>query len=273
MKNLNLREIQLEALEILEKFHQICEDNNLTYYLAYGTLLGAIRHKGFIPWDDDIDVWMPREDYKIFCNIMNDRKHNFHNLKLCGRENTENYSFYITRLSNMDFKYITTEENMKDIDIGIFIDIYPLDNYCNSKIDGDNLLNKIHIINYGYNIYNNAYSISKNIPLVFKKIIHIAYRIFYGKKYAQLVNNKIERIILENTTKEDVYIGVPSWDNFYLNFEKKDFIEKVKVEFEGKHFWIPKGYDNILKRIYNNYMTLPPKSARIPHHNYKIIKR
>ena len=130
MEELSLREIQLAELEVLLRFDEICKNNNYKYFLSCGTLLGAIRHKGFIPWDDDVDVMMPREDFQKFCAwiIANPQK----DLEFCSRANTPNYVYGIPRLSDKRYRYISNKTNMKNIEIGAFIDIYPIDSFGSS---------------------------------------------------------------------------------------------------------------------------------------------
>ena len=126
---LSLKEIQDLSKEILFKFDDICTENGFKYYLAMGTLLGAVRHNGFIPWDDDIDVWMPRRDYCSFIEYMANNSSNHRNLHLFTNHD-KNYPYMISRLCNTDYKCCF--DNEKDYGLGLFIDIYPLDGIGNT---------------------------------------------------------------------------------------------------------------------------------------------
>ena len=107
MQSLTLQECQQEALKVLIKFDEICKKNNFKYFLIYGTLIGAIRHNGFIPWDDDLDVMMPREDFDKFVRYAKDNAKGLLPFKLCDRSNTENYCYGIPRFSNLEFNMLT----------------------------------------------------------------------------------------------------------------------------------------------------------------------
>ena len=275
MKEYELKDIQKNSLDVLLKIHEICEKNNLTYYLAYGTLLGAIRHQGFIPWDDDVDVWMPRKDFDKFRTICNEKKDELLPYKLCSRSNTKNYAFYIPRFSNMNFRYVTTGKNVNNFDIGIFVDIYPLDNYPNQE-KKDLLFKKIDKINNNYYIYINGRSSTSIFKTFFKMCIHMFLKFRYGKNYPNFVDKEIEELIKENTDDSSQCIAMYAWETMTdckFEFKKEWFQEKILMNFENYKFWVPKEYDEILKYYYGNYMELPPENERVPYHNYKIYKR
>ena len=130
---LSLQEIQQANLSALVEIDRICRENRLRYFLAYGTLIGAVRHHGFIPWDDDVDIFMPRKDYDALHKILGDGIVN--GFKLCTRANTKHYPYYIPRFCNMRYRY-ETEQKEPIFDIGAFVDIYPLDNYCSDMEHG-----------------------------------------------------------------------------------------------------------------------------------------
>lgn len=125
MRKLDIKEIQEVSLEILKIVADICEEENLRYYLTYGTLIGAIRHKGFIPWDDDIDIAMPRDDYEKLLRYLRDNADKYEHLELFDIRTCPEYPYMIARVS--DNRYVIDVKNEKPYGMGVFIDIYPLD--------------------------------------------------------------------------------------------------------------------------------------------------
>lgn len=196
---LSLDEIHQVTLEVLQSFHELCEKLNLTYFLAFGTLLGAIRHQGFIPWDDDADVWMLRKDYDCLVKYCEEHQEDIKPFKLANRKNTDNYYFGISRYSNMDYKYISTNFE-KTIDIGVFVDIYPLDLYGNDLDTATHILKKMQKENTKIQRYVNGHADSI-IKTCLKMPYHIGLKIVLGKNYLKKFDIKIESYI-KNVTKE-----------------------------------------------------------------------
>ena len=129
MKELNSKELQAATLELMKKLHDICEKINIKYFLAYGTLLGAVRHDGFIPWDDDLDIMMSRDDYNKLISYFEENKGKLGSLELFTPETNKDYPYMIGRVS--DSNYVINTFNEKDCGMGVFVDIYPLDGFGN----------------------------------------------------------------------------------------------------------------------------------------------
>lgn len=275
MKELTLRDIQHRELVNLEFLNKICKQQDLTYFLAYGTLIGAIRHHGFIPWDDDTDVWMPRKDYMALLDYFKENSEKLKPFKICTRDNTKNYPYGIARLCDQRYKYVTTNSYERQFELGVFTDIYPLDNLGN-----DNNIDVIKKLSTYCSKQNVSYArycsgVSGNmLKSVLKKLNRLSLHLIHGNNYSEIVNNNIINAINKNTSDKDKYIGVIAWDsNQFIRFNKEDFEENILVDFEGKKFPVPRGYDTILKLTYGDYMKFPPESERHPYHGYKIYKR
>lgn len=272
MKELNLREVQKGAYKILQQIDKICNENNLTYYLAYGTLIGAVRNGGIIPWDDDIDIMMPRKDYDKFTEYCHQNKEKIKPLELFDISN-DKYPYMINRLS--DSNYFLEVQNEASYGIGLFVDIYPLDGISNKK----------KIFNFrGFraNLYSSMcfqatrqyYEIGHTEGIL-KKIIK---RPFYliskivGKKRCIL---KLSKIYKKYDYDNSKYVGCIVWDfvNRESVFPKEYFGKPIYVRFEDGIFPVPKEYDKILRKIYGDYMKLPDENKRIPHHDYKAYKK
>lgn len=273
MKSLSLREIQSAELENLRVINDLCKKIGVTYYLAYGTLLGAIRHHGFIPWDDDTDIWMPREDFDKFLKYCKSHADKLKPFKLTTRQNTKNYPYGIPRFCDLRYKYVTTSSAERQFELGVFTDIYPLDNLGDISLENDKkLVDYTYKLNVSYERYNSGVS-NNRFKALLKKINYYLLHIIHGKNYAKTVDSKIIKKIKSYADPNNKFVGMVAWDNLYVRYKKEDFQYTRLVDFEGYKFVVPSGYDRILKQTYGDYMKFPPKSERHPYHGYKIYKK
>lgn len=270
MKELTLKEIQKASLQILKEVARICSENNIRYSLGFGTLIGAIRHKGFIPWDDDIDIVMPRPDYDRFLKYMYDNKDK-EKLKVFNRDTVDDYPYGITRICDTD--YLMDTYNINDCGMGTFIDIYPFDGIGSGYETARNLMNEA--FNYSSRICS-AHLIRFRIPRTFSiKQIWKAYKYFREshKIGAAFYFDKIKEIVSSLDYDNSILVGCPSW-TLYRCVWKKEWVENLELaQFENEQFFIPVDYDEILRSIYGDYMQLPAEKDRIPHHDYKIYRK
>ena len=131
-KELSLKEIQQGSYEILKVIKRIFDENNWRYYLVYGTLIGAVRHNGFIPWDDDIDIWIPRPDYEKFIDYCIEHKEELYPLELIHYKTNDKYIYPIARMS--DSRYIINYDNAKEYGLGLFVALYPVAGFTTTAI-------------------------------------------------------------------------------------------------------------------------------------------
>ena len=253
-----LKHLQKVQTIILKYLIQVCEENDLTYFIYGGSLLGTIRHQGFIPWDDDIDVIMFREDFEKLNKIFEkdiDEKYSFINVL---NEETFPYTFGRLMLKNTVFNEWWYDQ--VDFTQNIFIDIFILDNIPNNKFKRFIHKWKSFILNqatmYSLLKFDNTSSFKKimqQIVYYLIKIMHISpYSI---KKRCVKSFSKYQNEDCEEVCDFPAVCQMPIYD-------KADWLPPQKAQFGDIEVNIPKNYDKILKRIYGDYMKLPPKEAR-----------
>ena len=261
MQQLTLDELKSTEYGILCAFADYCEMHSLRYWLGNGTLIGAVRHKGFIPWDDDIDVFMPRPDYE----------------ELKARFNSDNERYRFRDLSSdRDFygllfgKIIDSETVLKerDFDIpgaGVCIDVFPLDGLGNDRAKAEKILRKCKRISYLLYIsmfdYERPHSPADVLRLI---------RLFFLKHFRGTVYNYFLKIGRNHPYETSKYVGKPSaLPKHYILCERSWFDGNVSVEFEGRAFPAPIGFDEYLKTQFGDYMIPPPEEDRRTTHSFK----
>lgn len=265
MDNDILKKLHKEQVKILNIIHRICIENDLQYFLIGGTLLGAVRHKGFIPWDDDLDIAMPREDYNKFINIAKKIKNDKYILDYSKRN--KRYWLPFIKIRN---KYtIYEEEAQKDYlgNKGIWVDIFPLDNGLKDKQILIKKQLKIKKINSALQIKNlrkikKEDSIKKKVQISLIKLIP-----------NRILHNYINKIMsFNNKNESDYYVNFGSQYGVEKQTHLKSaYIPSRDIEFEGGKYKAPNDYDYVLKKIYgNDYMELPPIEKRITHNPIRI---
>ena len=246
-------------IEILDEFARICLKHNLRYFLVGGTLLGAARHKGFIPWDDDIDVGMPRNDYERFMAICKtELKKDFY-CQSALTDKTFWLLFSKLRKNNTHLNELNGLLYSQNDHSGIFIDIFPYDN-CTNNIAvlkfQYKLMKKVENI---INLKRQSWMPPQYAFTFFKKIIYSL--IPYG------VLQTCRRKIMMVSGKRNEYII--SWGGIYPLekevFKNEDFFPSSQLEFEGRSYTVPGNWKKYLAQIYGDYMQLPPEKDRTVH--------
>lgn len=255
---INLQERKQILVGILESVDEYCRKNKLKYYLYFGTLLGAVRHKGFIPWDDDVDIAMPRKDYEKFVKEFNCERKDM--LRVIAIENEG--TCYTPFAKVVDYRTRLREDISDSVEIGINIDVFPLD--------------------YLSNDYGRALRLDKSIA-IYRKILHylsISYipRQWYKKMVLSMLKLiKRESVVRRIVKKAKKYSAMT--DSKYVAsvvtmttgireiMETDFFTEEVELEFENKMYKAPVKYKKVLEHLYGDtYMQLPPVEERITHH-------
>lgn len=267
MKNIELKEIQQLELEIMKDVHKFCKENNIRYYLAGGTLLGAIRHKGFIPWDDDIDIIMPRPDYERFIKEYKSKKPYY---ILTSTHNNSQHLYTFSKIFDNRTIKIEKEIEYSDGNIGgVEIDIFPMDGLPKDIKQSNKYFNNQKNIFKYYSLSVSKFTKSKNIFKTIPKYLVVRVCKFIGKeKFIKFINKKAEKYNFNDSE----YVGC-SVVPYYGNRErvlKSNYINKIEVQFESELFYAPEGYDEYLSNLYGDYMKLPPKEKRVTHHDCEV---
>ena len=272
MKELSVHETQKVALEILKNISDVCEELDIRYYLLWGTLIGAVRHKGLIPWDDDIDIGIPRKDVQRIIDYYNSAKNINNYYKAYTTSTKENYFFPVKRI--VDTRTIVKGEKRptkKQCDCGIFVDVYPIEEAGETFEEASKFLRQQGklVMMRDFSIKDKFVHAKTSLLYTVAKIPLYLFAKVMGFKFW---DNMLERRSNKRSASDTQYKCV--WTGCSCNPDKgvyhRDVFEKTeKARFEQYYFSIPAGYDEILTRSYGDYMKLPPENERIGHHEYK----
>lgn len=260
----HLTELQKRLLDMFIWYHNFCREHNLKYYMAGGTMLGAVRHKGFIPWDDDIDVIMPRSDYEMFLKITAN--------KVFGKYTVESNSspkkdFLYVYTKVYDTESVLTENTRQRVRRGIYLDVFPIDGAGNSQEEAQRNFTKIHhrhnfllsrvcALRKGRSLYKNAAILLTHcIPSCFLN----------DKKLADKIDDMCKTVDYDSA----LYVA-----NLLGNWGVREIMPKSVIGnpteyiFEGHTVYGIENYDEYLTRLYGDYMTPPPPEKQVTHHDY-----
>lgn len=254
--------------DVLREFIDICKKHGLTYFCCGGTAIGAIRHQGMIPWDDDIDVFMPRPDYDRFLQIASQT--DLGDYELVTPFTKENYPLYFAKLCN---RHTTLQEEADTPCVyGLYIDVFPIDGAPDSYEDARQMerqftktKNKLEAIST-HNLFAEYIALlvkPKEWGRFVRKTIGFFFRQSYRSRLLKQMNNLMYRYDYANATLVAVYCG--SYGPKEV-FPKAWLDGKVEFNYDGLQVSLPIGYDEYLCQYYGDYMQLPPESKRISHH-------
>ena len=265
------KRVQEDELQILIKFDEICRKFNLKYTLAAGTMIGAVRHKGFIPWDDDIDVYMLRNDFNKLRKIapMELPENMFYQSHYTDPEYY--YPFDKIRLDGTIFKETFLANH--NINHGVFIDVFPIDSISNNKC-------KSTIQFYHYRFYRlglmtkyvniEARSGKRKTLANILRVLYLPFNLDYlYKKCETIAQQKESRYKNSKWVRNLNSVGSDGMKETYHHYA---FTKLEFIEFEKNKFYISKDYDEMLRAIYGNYMKLPPKSEQVTRHDLAELK-
>ncbi len=262
-----LRELQLKQMDMLVYFRDFCEKNNLTFYLIGGSLIGAIRNGGFVPWDDDIDVMLPRPDYERLTQLWKEQESNerFELLRTDDKVFTGNI---FTTLTDKNYTLVKANQTERDIPHGLVMDVFPLDAAPDSP-----LRRKIQLI------WTLIYSLflAQVVPENHGGMVGLGSRILLGifkgdkirRKIWQYAEKQISKYKFEDNKYVTELCSGPKW--MAPKYPKEIYSSVTYVTFEGERMPCMSGYDQYLTMVFGDYMQLPPEEEQKPHHEIAYL--
>lgn len=260
---------KLKLIETFRVFDEFCRVNDINYFAAYGTLIGAVRHHGLIPWDDDIDVWMLPDDYNKFCSLKG-KVHDHYDIM-----DDRDKNYWLLRL----VKFVDTDTTLWEFEhfpciTGVYIDIFKLD-FCD-KDKAIDLRREYDKTSYdlAYAMMRHTFEQLKQAFLQFHPILLYNYlkdSLYYRPRYNSLLNAYNHCLDKIQESKGDSLV---SFDGMYREKEifKKDwFVNSVRMDFDELEINVPIGYHEILTQLYGDYMQLPPEEKRVSHHAHFFL--
>lgn len=262
-EELSTRQQQELMLDIMKSIHKFFETNGLRYTMIYGTLLGAVRHQGFIPWDNDMDIGVPRPDYDKMLALLDNGKCIGTHLYHLHYGNDDNYHYQITRIC--DDRTIVKPPYIRDTPkrMGLWVDIFP--------IDGVPAMSPIGILRRSRLFINKKIQIADIYALrsgrtdIGNRIGNLVCAIFPNPKKR---NQTIDAILRKTPFESSAMVAdMEDRDEHYAIMTRDDFDQAVLMNFESEKFYAPKNWQKYLEDYYGDYMTLPPEKDRMVHTN------
>ena len=261
-----LRKLQLKELDTLVYFKEFCDKNNLLFYLCGGCCIGSLRTGGFIPWDDDIDILMPRDDYEKLCKLWDNDKHE--RFKLLRTDEKIFTGNIFTTIVDTETTCVKANQAHLDIPFGIMMDIFPIDGCPKGKFK--RTMQKLNAMIYSLFL---AQIVPENHGGIMALGSKFLLSIVKSPKAREKKWRNAERRMSKYKISDCEYItelceGVHSMQPEY---PKEWFASAVYREFEGLQMPIPVGYDPYLKKAFGDYMKLPPEDKQKPHHDMILV--
>ena len=257
-KKLDIDEIKEVELGVMDYIHNICKEKGINYSLAYGSLLGAVRHRGFIPWDDDLDIALKRDQYdKLYQAILEDNNSIY---KVVSWENDSRYPYPFYRVYDSRTVY---ENNyiQNDIELGICVDVFPFDDYkdVNKEITKLDMYRRLSV----YTLYG-----IRNKEAGIKNIVRYLMLVAFRLTRVKIWNKKLNDCSKAPVNSEYIDYLMES-KKYSTKIDAKALDEVIECKFEDRVYNIPKDYDHILTTIYGeDYMEIPPIEKRIQHDDF-----
>ena len=248
----DIHELRSIQMGILDEVHRFCKAHGLRYFLSSGTLIGAVRHKGYIPWDDDIDIYMPREDYEIFLNAYHDEKGIYRAINPASESH-----YYYTFAKVVDQRTHMVERETEGYEIGVYMDIFPVDFVTEDLKERERIFRQKKLL---YKI--RRCKISSTNPLQ-STLAYLVYKCW--PMSVKQIERRIRKLIVLEKPTRTVCNMTEAGPSIKGCFPAEDIASSVDILFEGKTYKTMIGYRDYLERTYGDYMTLPPEDQRVTH--------
>lgn len=248
-----LRKLQLTQVEILKDIDEFCAENDIPYSIAFGTVLGAVRHGGFIPWDDDVDICMLREDYNRFISLWKDND----KYLLQNHSTNPDFTQTFTKIRKRNTAFVQDTDIGKDFHKGIFVDVFPFDRVAEGKIK-----RKVQIINSVlYALYSRGYT-PKNNGSLMRFCSSVILKLKPKSKYDAAAQKHLKRLSKYNDNKNLKIYSVSTFGNMKKEYDSDLFDNLSRIKYENISVSVFNKYDQFLSYFYGDYMKLPPVSER-----------
>lgn len=269
MRTVTQEEMKQIMLAMLVDFDAFCRSHQLRYCLIGGTLLGAVRHHGYIPWDDDVDVAMPRQDYEQFAALYNREKTN-PDFTFASYHQIPN--LYVSSGKLYDTRTVLKEYCDSDVQIGVYLDIFPLDNIGKTREEAEAFSKEA--LKYRKRLTRRTWMVNVPGRAWYKNCAVAVLKLFSTHQpVAQLVKEQDDFCSSRRSRELEPYVSIVCDALKPEILEGAWFDTYIEMPFEGHSFFVPSGYDQVLTAMYGNYMQLPPVEQRVTHHSYDVWYR
>lgn len=269
-KAIDAAEFKRRLIQMLKKFDSICIENDIKYSVGFGTLIGAIRHHGIIPWDDDIDIIITRDNYTKLCSVFDKNNNIIQDLKLLDVSREKKYSAPLPKI--IDTTTVLKQHNHAEkMDLGIYMDIFVYDKIPEKQ--KNKIISQYIFLQKIWTICEMKY------PKEGKNFIKKAIKFILNQGFAHRIALRMDKYAKELSNKNQS-------SHLYYNLQYRikpfqkidDYLESdindlMRVDFEGYKVYAIKSYDKILTKLYGDYMKLPPENKRISHHDYEVWEK
>ena len=272
LQRLELEQTKRLQADMLKYLADYCKEENIPYYLSNGTLLGAVKYGGFIPWDDDIDILVPRKDYdRLIAQYKESERY-----KLFCPERTPQFCYPYAKLCDMTT--VKTERNLDNgISLGVEVDIFPLDAWAPSLEEAEKQVVKNKKITKQLGYVKTIHFVPSNrhgfAGRSLRKYGHRLYQMLHSPQH--FCKEMMQEAVRYRDLQDPPYMGCVLWPVYGTSeiLPAGIFAESVEVEFEGEKYPAPIGYDQYLRSLYGDYEQDPPAEKQVSHHHFEAYWR